>query len=290
MLPPLNALCVSQTSRARGKIVVVSEEQTSGQPAGATLPIPGFEDLQLVLDTNVMLEIVSAELWTHGDTHANAEAVRKSPDFRSRQLRARYSLCLAWVCASESLATFALKDEVLALLERNAPPGSEQPAAALTMIIAHLVLEGVLGGWRGVLWSDDKFQPSGNDADDFLVRVAQSHRVPLITNEGLTLTGIDNHPRKLRGKSIAAHVAAYSPKEYLDHKAVDVDVVARSFYDAFVLLGERALRGETALEVGRAGVVEALKALRGFYALVLLDAVDESVDGIVPPSIAWDAG
>lgn len=271
-------------------MVVESEEQTCGQPAEFPLPVPGLEDLQLVLDTNVALEIGSAELWTHGDAHANAEAIRKSPDFRSRQLRARYSLGLAWVCASESLATLSLKDELLTLLKRNAPPGSGRPAAALTTVISHLVLEGLLGGWRGVLWKDDEFEPSGTDADNFLVRVAQHYRVPLITNEGLTLAGVDNHPRKLRGRCIAAHVAVYSPKEYLDKKGVDVDIAVRGFYDAFVALGERALRGETALEIRRPGVVQALGLLRAFYSFVLFDSVDESVQRVAPPSIAWDAG
>jgi len=255
------------------------------EPSGIT--IDALPRVDLVLDTNVVVEMVSAELITRGDRLGSVEAIRESAEFRSWQLRTKYSLVLAWRCHVGRITTLGLWDEPLEILRRNAHPEAKSPATILTQVIAHLVLDRVLGGWRHQALRDDEVELRGTAADQYLLRLAKGYGVALITNEGLG-AGQISEKRNLRGRSRAEGVHACSPKEYLNELRADVGGCGLAFCDAFDVVAGDVLRGEENVEPSGAGLEDALRWLSGFYRFVLLDQVDEGED-FKPPSVAWEA-
>lgn len=248
---------------------------------------PELGDLDLVVDTNVLLEATTAELWVQGDRFATPAEMRTSPAFRLRQLRAKCSIVLAWECARRGLCTLSLQDEFEAKATSIIPPASTSPANALTRVISRLVMEHLFAGWRGLAVRDTDFVPAGSEADGFLLQLARAFAVPLITNEGLRPGGISANSRsgRLRRDSRLAGVLGISPKEYLELKDVDIDAAAAEAHAAFRGLGLEFFRKKVPTELHGAGLEEALHMLLAYYAFVLLDEASE--DAEEPPRIAW---
>jgi hypothetical protein len=259
--------------------------QEFSEQSGVT--VPQLDRVDLVLDTNVLLEIASAELVARGDALGSPEAIAQSADFRSWQLRAKYSLVLAWYCHTRKKTTLGLGDEPLEILRRNIPPESKSPAVALTHVIAHLVLEGLLGGWRGHACGDDELLLRGSTADLFLLRLAKGYGVPLITNEGLSPVRL-REKGNLRARCRHAGVRVCSPKEYLHAQGVDVASAARDFCETYDALALRTLGGDVPDGLGGRGLEDALRWLSSFYRFVLLDVVDPAHEA-PRPEVVWDA-
>lgn len=70
-----------------------------------------------------------------------------------------------------------------------------------------------------------------------MLQRAAGEKTPLVTNEGLTETGINDDPKKLRARAIAVGVGVFTPKEYLDAEGHEVLDLLVPLY-RHILLGE----------------------------------------------------
>lgn len=261
----------------------------------ALVPPAGVDDVDLVLDgvdlvldTNVLMDLHAADLLRAFDNESSARDARVSRDVRCRQLKARYSSLLVWICSQRRLTTLSLEDEFTRKLEEIIPPGSGTMSEALTKVFVYVVSNGMLRGWKGRAVKDDSYSPTGDSADDWYLKLARSAGVPVITHEGVTSSGYrrTNNRGKLnlRGKCETAGVPVFSSYEYLKHLGVDCGHEAVLFVNAYAKAAPEALA--TSKITGASAREMALK-LQDYYRFVLLDEVDAVVEGIEPPTIDW---
>lgn len=241
----------------------------------------------VVLDTNVIMEIVSIDLMGKTEGYSTPEELRRSPEFRARQLRAKYSNVLAWHLAREGRPMLGIQDEGVRTLTTNVAPRDGSALEAFTGIIIHQLLDELYSG--RIIWlRDDEFSPKGTTADRWLVRLASDLGAPLVTNEGVTADGISDRNKKgknVRARATEAGVPVYAPSQHLEELGVDVDQLALEFVDAV----RDCLRSAVARGVipGRAAP-EGASHLVGVYRFVMLDEVDDGIAGITPPAIPWE--
>jgi hypothetical protein len=239
---------------------------------------PDIKSVGVLVDTNVMMEIDSfGDLLKLADKLRSVEAIAACSEFRYRQLRSRYSNLLAWWFRQTGTVGGMLGTEVLGKLKSDLAPEGDPRSHNLTTGIVEVILPFVLKDMRiGPLIEVDHFA-SSNDADTELLRIAKAENLPLVTNEGLTQSGLTetkkNGERNLRGRCRDAGIDVYSPEEFLAYKGVEVTTEARRFCDACSAgVHEAAARGvlmRTA--TGR----EVMSHLVGVYRWIMLDAVDE---------------
>ena len=116
-----------------------------------------------------------------------------------------------------------LGNEMLDQLTKMIPP-TDGTAFAITAGMAQIVFPHVFTGNRiGHLTEVDHLALKGR-ADDELFRLTQRDRVPLITNEGLTESGLasvkGSGETNLRGRCKAAGLDVFTPQEFLAHPSV----------------------------------------------------------------------
>ncbi|MFN3185490.1 MAG: hypothetical protein ACE37F_26065 [Nannocystaceae bacterium] len=233
------------------------------------------------------MEIVSVDLMGKNEGCSTPEALRRSPDFRARQLRAKYSNLLAWHLASESRPMLGIQGEVVRTLTTKVAPRDGSAIEAFTTIIAHQVLDSMYGDHISWL-RDDEFSPSGTNADRWLVLLASHLGAPLITNEGVTSDGISDRNKKgknVRARAAEAGVPVYSPSQHLDDLGVDVDQLSLEFVEAVTDCLRSAV---TSGAISGWAAPEAASRLADVYRFVMLDEVDDSIAGIMPPAIPWE--
>jgi len=236
----------------------------------------------VVLDTNVIIEAVSAELLNYIENRPPVE-VLLCPKFRTRQLRARYSLLCVWHIAETGQRGISLHEEVERKLKKIVPPGSDEDATLLTEAIVHRVV----GGLGRLEWiADDERSSRGNAADAWLVELAGKHNAPLLTNEGVTPTGIRD--RKPSGKTIRVRakkesVRVFAPVEFIDRQGIDHEALSERFISAARgrLLVTPA-PGECPLHPQKA------ELLLGLYRFILFDELEPPVPAIRRPRIPWE--
>ncbi len=164
-------------------------------------------ELRLVLDTNVIIEVTTGELWNQLDRSPEL-SLQLDPRFRSRVLRTRCSAVLARWLAKTSTCVFALGDEFVRKLREIAPAGEPTAASVISKLKTYLCTDVLFGCDHWKAYSFDHLEVSGNRADDFLLAVAREFGVPLITNEGVSERGIGVRRKKsgLREKCARAGV------------------------------------------------------------------------------------
>lgn len=194
---------------------------------------------QLLVDTNVALELYSVgDLLRAGDMagFGTAKAAWRSEWHRYRQLRARYTVVLAWTLATRAIAAGVLGNELVDMTEKVSPE-SDGTAYSITAGFVHVIMPVLVEhGLRLGALTDVDHNAKGAKADAELLKVAVRDRLPLITNEGLTPRGIvevrATGKPNLRGLARASGVAVYTPKEYLAHLNVDIATEAKRFVQA----------------------------------------------------------
>lgn len=227
---------------------------------------------EILLDTNVMLEIYSiGALLRLGDELGTEEAVLQSPKYRYRQLRARHSTILAWWLAKRGQVVGMLGNEFVDQLQLMAPsvgPGEDATAFIFTAAIVRVVRPLVLGSFKAGALTDVDHSATGTRADTEILKQAAGARTPFITHEGLTETGFNEDPKRLRGRAKALGVPVFTAKEYLDSQSVNIDEECGLFVEALRAAVQEAK--ETGILQGH----EVLDDLVPVYRFVLLDAVD----------------
>jgi hypothetical protein len=256
----------------------------------AVCRISAYGDGLVVLDTNVLMEVLSVgDLFNFTPTDPNSmEKLRRNPDFRCLQLRAKYSTLLAWHLAGANRPMLGIQDEGVRTLTENVAPRNGGAVEAFTGIIIHQLLDDLY--MDRLIWlGDAEYSPVSNEADWWLLRLADQLEAPLISNEGVTAEGISDR-KKNRDKNIrywAAPVGAsvHAPVEYLSVLGVDIDRLASAFVEAV----SDCLRSAVARGViPGPGALEAASRLIGVYRFVMLDEVDDRIAGIAPPAIPWE--
>jgi len=239
---------------------------------------PDIKSVSVLVDTNVMMEIDSfGDLLKLADNLHSVEAIAASAEFRYRQLRSRYSNLLAWWFTQTGTVGGILGSEVVGKLKSDLAPEDDPLSHNLTTGIVQVILPFVLKDMKiGPLMEVDHFA-SSNGADTELLRIAQAEHLPVVTNEGLTQSGLTetkkNGDRNLRGRCRDAGVDVYTPEEFLAYKGVDVTTEARRFCDACnVGVDEAAARG---VLMRTAAGREVMSYLVGVYRWIMLDAIDE---------------
>lgn len=237
---------------------------------------------EVLLDTNVMLEIYSiGALLRAGDNCGSAAAALESPKFKFRQLRARHSIILAWWLARQHRPVGMLGNEVVDQLELMAPKvsaGEDGTSYIFTTAIVHVVLPFVIGTFKAGALTQVDHHAKGTKADTEILAQAHGSNIPLITNEGVTETGYNDDPKKLRGRAKALGVRVFSPEEYLDAQGVDIAAECRNFVAA-CKVGVEEARAKGVLQ-GH----EVLDDIVGIYRFILLDEVNDEYSHVVRPT------
>lgn len=238
---------------------------------------------EILLDTNVMLEIYSiGALLRLADELGSEEAALTSTKYRYRQLRARHSTLLAWWLSKEGRVVGMLGNEFVDQLELMAPPNvapdEDATATIFTKAILHVIRPLVLSGFKaGPLVAVDHVA-TGTKADTEILTQAAGARTPLVTHEGWTEAGFNDHPKKLRGRAKALGVPVFTAREYLDAQGVNLEAESRLFVDA--------LR-EAVRQAKQDGVLqghEVLDDLVPVYRFIMLDEVNAKYRHIVRPA------
>ncbi|MCU0702134.1 MAG: hypothetical protein MUC96_37030 [Myxococcaceae bacterium] len=162
---------------------------------------PSTEAPLAVLDTNIIIDIFSiGDLLAASQKSAHGQNIdHSSSDLLFRRIRARESLLLAWFFHTKGARTETYGREAVEILSRHVPPQLDPEESSesrfkrnYATVSIWFLKDYILPRWNLTI---DRSEPElrGNAADDHLVRLATTYRRPLISNEGFSLTGIDDN-------------------------------------------------------------------------------------------------
>jgi hypothetical protein len=203
---------------------------------------PGADDAytldgscRCVIDTNVLLELYSvhdlttlytAEHGRHGDGAEHLASVVY------RRRRAAYALALAIALHEKAQTTFQLGGESLRILEKRVPPDSDSLELAYVQLFLYYIKDYCLTDWNSVTDANIDAGAIGDACDDILLNVARVNTLPLITNEGNNVEGVDDS-HGLRKRAIDSGVRVYTPREYLAELGVAFPAASMRFAERF---------------------------------------------------------
>lgn len=134
----------------------------------------------LILDTNVLLEIFSAADLYRAAEH-KPEGEIDSLELRARRARIRESLLLAWYLSESSQTSRSLGDEATRTLIRDADPKDlREFRSQFVQVSIYFVKDYLFERWNASVESGDL---RGNQADRALVSRAKEFGVPLVSHE-----------------------------------------------------------------------------------------------------------
>jgi hypothetical protein len=197
---------------------------------GIWLAQPVAQPVSAVLDTNVLLDIYSAHDLLE---EVNCDAPGKE-SVTYRTARAKDSLLLAIKFHQTRAKTYNLHSELVAQLQKFAPPNPGPENASYTLFtttFSHFVKDYLLGGWDPY-WPEEPDGARRTAADDALLKYAKANDLPLVTNEGNSLKGIEE--TGLRKKCKAARVSVFTPTEYLYEELQKYEPPQRKLFEAGV--------------------------------------------------------
>lgn len=219
----------------------------------------------MILDTHSCHDLLAKldELYALiGDRALDDEAVT----FRVE--RAREATILALHFHRTGATTFGLRDEMLTVLTRNAPPSelASNYRSAFTMVYVWFVRDRLLHGWNHTV-PRKLDRERGNEADRALVSAAKEMGVPLISYEGYSHDGTIDEGKLVRRHAREEQVTVLLPRQYYAGR-VDEPLVVDAFFRKFnreapAYIEERTKR------FGRDGTEDLLKTIHGFYRLIL---------------------
>lgn len=198
------------------------------------------------------------------------------PYFVFRRNRARESLLLALHLHLRGASTYSFQNEHIDQLKKVSPTESEDYqkslANAFTVQFIHFVRPKLLNRW-GQEWMAPE-TVTGTAADKALVEFAQRMKLPLITNEGNTPSGVLEQGMRKRARE--AKVLVYTPRDfYTGH--LDCGAASENFLKQFrsaapSYIGARPLYlGKNPNELGRRvrkRLQKLLLHMEGYYRLV----------------------
>jgi len=229
-------------------------------------------ECDVLIDTNVMLEVYTVcDLLREWDECGSTEAALRSSKYRYRQVRARHSTILAWWLAKQGRIVGLLGNEGVLKLDKLAPKVEDIEDATsfiFTTAVHHVILPLVMPGWRLGAMTKVNHAAKGTHADTEILIQAELHRLPLVTHEGLSETGVNEDPDKLRGRAKACGVQAFSSREYLEAENVNVIEECRQFV--------AACRNSVHVVQPQNSIFDRFvtEELEPWYRFVLLDEVD----------------
>lgn len=192
------------------------------------------ESVQLIIDTNVMLDIASC----HDLSNSTDEDVDSRGSVYRRQ-RAKDGVTLAMLLERDGLTTFNLWGESAALFHARVNPHEATPETVFTTTFLHFTKDVILPRWNMMSDVNESPDARGDEADRALVKLAVKHGVPLVSNEGF---GPDGPTKaKLVGKAEGAGVTLLTPRQYFAGK-IDEDEAANDFMLRFLANREEYVR------------------------------------------------
>lgn len=177
-----------------------------------TVDIPiDLHDVSAVMDSNVLVELVSY----HDLDNAFARSRSKDGAFHYRKQRLRNTLILFEYLHRNKLTTYSMRDEPIAILSRLIPEDRKfTPHTEHLRVAIPFLAENIFRDWTGKVADDGEPQPTGNEADDFLVDVAAHWRIPLITYEGIRTDGRIDPTKRIQKRSKENCVKVMTPSEF----------------------------------------------------------------------------
>lgn len=184
----------------------------------------GSTSNSFVLDTNVVLDMISIH-----DLAREAEQGLQGIEYRRQRAR---SAVLLGAYFHESRAQSLSLHEAFRILTYRVPRDDQTLERGFLQIFLYFVKDFVLPNWRFDRLNDTE-SFSGTAADDELLRIAREQGLALLTNEGLTPSGVRPFPgaTSLRAKAQVAKVPVFTAAELLEDRAADTMMLARGFFD-----------------------------------------------------------
>lgn len=191
--------------------------------------------LVAVVDTNVILDVISVADLSDAYNHEN----KTENDRYFRRFRARDALIMAWYLHASEATTLSLINEVARVGLRTAPLTAGNTLEGQHMHLSFaLQHKFVLNRWN-MVFEDEDATLRGNGCDDELVKLAQKYGVPLVTNEGLTMDGVDDV--RLRSKALAARVPVFTPRQFWSGR-ISETAAAKKFCERFDAKARKLVR------------------------------------------------
>ncbi len=248
--------------------------------------------MTVILDTNVVIEALSAEFLKF--TKGPVDELLRDRTVRYRQLRTRYSLITLWHLAESGVRGLFLHEELRLKspqvvppapdpgpVESNTAPVEVEASTYFTHVIANHLVRG-FGRLEGLPGSE-----RSNAADNRLVSLAVEHNASLVTNEGVSDTGINarksNGEKTVRVSARKAGVPVFAPVEYITAHELDHEALSSTFLAAVpdLLLTPRA-------DGARALSPQAVEDLHGVYRFILFDDLEPPRSSFPSPRIPWE--
>jgi len=246
----------------------------------------------VILDTNVIIEALSAEFLKF--TKGPVDELLPDRKVRYRQLRTRYSLITLWHLAESGVRGLFLGEELAIKIQEVVPPAPEpapdesntatvevEDSTYFTHLIANCLVRG-FGRLEGLPGNE-----RSNAADNRLVELAVEHNASLVTNEGVSDTGINDQKSKgkktVRVSAKKAGVLVFAPVEYITAHGVDHEALSSRFLAAVpdLLLTPRA-------DGARPLSPQAVEDLHGVYRFILFDDLEPPRSSFPSPRIPWE--
>lgn len=190
------------------------------------------ENILAVVDTNVLLDVFSCHDLAGAYDYLGRTAAVSDPFAVYRRARARESMLLAMYLHRVQAYTYSLREVCRIMLSRVNPDAHDAMETHYAKVFANFVRPRVLNDWKAGMPNEPENDAIGNAADRELVAYAKQHRLPLISNEAFSSTGVAND--KMRKRAAAAGVQVFTPKEfYRNHidEGAEVAEFLRRFQD-----------------------------------------------------------
>lgn len=222
-------------------------------------------ELEAIVDTNVMLDIYGI-----GDLEDAYERSKgaDTPDTLFRRARSREATILSWYLHERRATSVSLKEEMLRIFRARADPEKLGTLKSQhVQMTVYFVIDYVLDGWNSAIdhsASGSDLGLEGEECDDQLIKLAQKYCVPLITNEGYSISGVSStDPKKIRAKCIAAGVPVYTPRQFWRGK-IGEGAACRKYLERLDAVAPKYLKGHTS-DAGPAAVQIRRNILRHIF-------------------------
>src|SRR5262245_16783308 len=160
--------------------------------ANDTTTTPNLQDVGAVLDTNVLLDIYSGHDLLAAYDNLGTEQPN-APELVFRRARARDGLLLASYLHKQRLTTCSLDNEFKNGLRMLAPPTQITDFKChFTTFFVWFVKDHIFPDWNAAFVEGNDAGLKGTACDTVLLDVARYNALPLITNEGFGVEGVND--------------------------------------------------------------------------------------------------
>ncbi len=217
-----------------------------------------------IIDTNVIADVYTCASIVQ--TYQAGPSTKETVQTLYVRARARESLILLWHLHCSASTSWSLPlESTRTILKIADPRAATDFGTHWTTWVVWFVKDYILDRWNSLSGRDANGELKGNDCDDLLLETSRLARLPLITNEGYTPSGISAaDPKKLRAKAIAAGVPVYTPRQFWSGK-INPKRASRKFLARMDAKAPKFLKGHTRSPQ----VAKTLDVMRGIYQFIL---------------------